>query len=615
MKFFFLFLLLFSLSFSFHLKVLYEDGKVGVVEEDKLSLLRDVVYVEPAFELEFLDDIVYSSSVAVLGDGNRSFSIKTYNNQRLSLILGGGSVSYSGSCTGSFDNLLCSEGVLNLSVSSSSSWRLVVQSFGKNLKLSDFSAPAYYLGTGAANAGRSGRGVLIGIVDSGVDWCHPAFRRQDGSSRILFYYVVRTQTEYTRSQIEEFIRQGRCEGDYDGHGTYVAGVATYIAKDADLVVVEIRPLDTEVMLGLEYLRGKKDRLRRPMVVNLSLGTNRGPHDGTSMLEAIIAELSGAGFVVVAAAGNSGNKRVHAKIENLSFPTDVPFRTGGGDFVDGWYKNGTLRVEVCSPMGNSCLGANPGEVVSGYVAGCNLTVDNSKTSHPLNGDGNFTIEPACGGERLTIKLTPIRGNPKVDMYAEGYGEFEAYYLEDGTGGYLGTVLTPASSPKAIAVGAISSRFTSTSNRSFLDLGRIAYFSSRGPNRKGMIKPEVTAPGFFVLVPLARSQEFVPRAGTSMSSPIVAGLVALILEGNPNLTVEEIRNVLTSQALSDGFTGPLPNNIYGYGKAFLGSTPSGDGGGGGSVGGGGGGGCTLGPKGSTWLSVVLLLVFVSVRRLRR
>jgi subtilisin family serine protease len=151
----------------------------------------------------------------------------------------------------------------------------------------------------------------------------------------------------------------------------------------------------------------------------------------------------------------------------------------------------------------------------------------------------------------------------------------YFLPDGLGGFLGTVAQPATSPYVIAVGALTSRFVPDNPRSFIDLGKIAYFSSRGPTRDGRLKPEVVAPGYFVLGPEVGTSDYILEAGTSMASPVVAGLVALILEENPNLDVDGVRGILSSQALSDGFTGSLPNNIYGYGKAFLSSFSSGSG----------------------------------------
>jgi subtilisin family serine protease len=628
-------LLLFALSFSQHVKVLYSNGKVEVVDTRKtpLSALRtrsDVVYVEPPIKLKLLDTIAYSSSVAIRGSGNYSFSINTQSGQKLSILAGGASVSLSGSCSGSIDNLICNSGTLNLSVSASSDWRLIVQSFGKNLQLSDFSTTAYYIGTGAVNTGKTGRNVIIGIIDTGIDWCHPAFIKSDGSSKILYYYEPKTNTEYTKTQIEQFINERRCDGDLHGHGTHVAGIASYIAKDADLIVVRIDEtdlLDTYVIQGLQYLRNKKNALGRPMVVNISLSGHFGPHDGTGMLDRAIANLSGSGFVVVAAAGNEGDKKLHAVISGINSTVSVRLNSPDpeGDVIDGWYKNGTLRVEFCDSS-NRCLSAEPGTSASGNLSGgCSVNIDNTATNHPLNGDGRFVVDFYCSGS-FTIRLTPRSRTPNADLYlVSGGSEFMDYFLPDGLGGFLGTVGEPATSPYVVAVGALTSRFVSDDPRSFIDLGKIAYFSSRGPTRDGRLKPEVVAPGYYVLGPEAGTSGYIPLSGTSMASPVVAGLVALILEANPNLDVNGVRSILTSQALSDSFTGSLPNNIYGYGKAFLSAISSGDiggsggggssGGGAGGGGGGGGGGCnSAGPDLYTALFALVLTVILR-KRIRR
>jgi subtilisin family serine protease len=631
-------LLLFALSFSQHVKVLYSNGRVEVVDTRKtpLSTLRahpKVLYVEPPIKLRLLDDIAYSSSVAIRGSGNYSFSINTQSGQRLSILAGGASVSLSGSCSGSIDNLTCNSGTLNLSVSASSDWRLIVESFGRNLQLSDLSTTAYYIGTGAVNTGRTGRNVIIGVIDTGIDWCHPAFRKPDGSSKVLYYYVPETGTEYTKTQIEQFINQGRCLGDDDGHGTHVAGIASYIAKDADLIVVRTNLYDTDIIQGLRYLRNKKNSLGRPMVVNMSLGGHFGPHDGTSMLEREIANLSGSGFVVVAAAGNEGDKKLHAVISGISSTVSVGLRSSAADIIDGWYKNGTLRVEFCDSS-NSCLSAEPGASASGSLSGgCSVNIDNTATSHPLNGDGRFVVYFDCGGN-FTIRLTPRSGTPNADLYlVSGRSQFMDCFIDDGLGGFLGTVVEPATSPYIIGVGALTSRVGDT--KSFIDLGKIAYFSSRGPTRDGRLKPEVVAPGYFVLGPEAGTSDYILMAGTSMASPVVAGLVALIFEANPNLDVDGVRGVLSSQALSDGFTGSLPNNTYGYGKAFLSSFSSGgsvgsiyigslenftcglrgSGVGGGTGGGGGGGGGCNSASPDLYTALLALLSVAVLRRLAK
>ena len=376
---------------------------------------------------------------------------------------------------------------------------------------------------------------------------------------------------------------------------------------------------------------------------MSLGWHFGPHDGTSMVERAIANLSGSGFVVVAAAGNEDHKKLHARISGISSTVSVRLSSPDpeGDVIDGWYKNSTLRVEFCDSS-NRRLSAEPGTSVSGNLSGgCRVEIDNTATNHPLNGDGRFVVEFKCSGN-FTIKLTPRSGTPNADLYlAYETGEFIDCFLPDGLGGFLGTVGEPATSPYVIAVGALTSRFRTTKDQGFIDLGKIAYFSSRGPTRDGRLKPEVVAPGFYVLGPKAGTGDYIPEAGTSMSSPVVAGLVALILEENPNLDVNGVRGVLSSQALSDGFTGSLPNNIYGYGKAFLssfssvgsvgsiyvgslenftcglresvgGGTGGGGGGSGGTGGGGGGGGGGCNSASPDLYTALLALLFVAVLR---
>ncbi len=636
MRFILYLFLLFSFSFSQHVKVLYSNGKVEVVDTKKIPLSTlqkksEVIYIEPPKRLKLLDDIAYSSSVAIRGSGNYSFSINTQSGQRLSILAGGASVSFSGSCSGSIDNLTCNSGTLSLSVSASSDWRLIVQSFGKNLQLSDLSTSAYYLGTGAVNTGRTGRNVLVGVVDSGIDLCHPAFKNPDGSSKVLFLYDLATNREYNRQQIQSLIASGNCNFDSFGHGTSVAGVISYIAKDADLVVVKLpdQMTDADVIQVSDYLRNKKDQLGRPMVVNISLGYNVGPHDGTSLLERKIAQLSGPGFVVVVANGNEGGRRVYGRIGALFGSASVDIYSQGEGIIDLWYSGGTLRGEFC--VGSSCLSASPGESKSASFGGCSVDMKNVYPS-PLNGDGNLRIETNCTGD-LTVRLYSIGGTPRVDVYI--FSLFDAmelknHFLDDGFGGYLGTVLVPATSPKVISVGALSSSFCS--QRSFQNLGFIAPFSSRGPTRDGRIKPEVVAAGHCVRTPMAGFQSYRDSAGTSFSTPVVAGLVALLLESNPNLDVDAVRNILTSNALRDSAVGNVPNNLYGWGKAFLppeavpgGGSLGGSGGGfsggggsggaGGSGGGGGGGGCNSASPDLYTALLALVLTAILRKRIRK
>jgi serine protease len=131
-------------------------------------------------------------------------------------------------------------------------------------------------------------------------------------------------------------------------------------------------------------------------------------------------------------------------------------------------------------------------------------------------------------------------------------------------------------------------------------------------------------------MAGFQSYRDSAGTSFSTPVVAGLVALLLESNPNLDVDAVRNILTSNALRDSAVGNVPNNLYGWGKAFLppdavpgGSSPGGSGGGfsgggssgGGGSAGGGGGGCTSASPDLYTALLALVLTAVLRKRIRR
>ncbi len=639
-------LLLFSLSFSKDVKVLYRDGTVKVVNLKTVSLQqleRDprVLYVEKPIRLYPMLDVVRNPALGIRGTGSQSFNLRTYAGQTLRIHTDA-NLSFSGSCSGSASALSCQDGTLTVSVSSSFPWSVSLSS-NKALSPSDITgAVPYYLGTGASLTNLTGRGVVVAIMDTGINWCHPAFRKPDGSTRILFYYKPSTDTEYDSNRINSFINSNVCNMDVDGHGTHVAGIAvgsptgpyTGIAYESDIIAVDVTSdegiLDTDMIKGLEYLRSKKDGLGKPMVVNMSLGTHMGPHDGTSLLERKIQQLSSPGFVVVAAAGNEGNDRIHAQIPNLSSEVGVPINSGGISAIDGWYSQGlSLRAELC--VNANCQGVDPGSEAFHHFGSCSAHMENKRPS-PLNGDGHFFITTDCSG-LISVKLVPISGSGNVDMYLADVflsSEFLAYTPLDPLGGYAGTVVMPGTSPHVITAGSIAVKVTPNVGNEFL-LGSVSHFSSRGPTRDRRIKPDVVAGGHFVCSANAFYTNNNPdacgpyelytlKAGTSMASPVVAGLVALILQANPNLDVSGVRQVLISNAKTDPATGSVPNNAYGYGKAYVGdynaqpsdgTTPPSQG----SSGGGGGGGCSLSPSNSALYALVLLLLSVFFRRLVR
>ena len=161
----------------------------------------------------------------------------------------------------------------------------------------------------------SGQGVLVAVLDSGIDYFHPDFRNEDGTTRIAWLWD--DGVEYSREQINEALRQPtRRQGldlvpsqDVSGHGTHVAGIAAGngrasegryrgVAYESELIVVKLGnarpggfPKTTQLMEGVEYVRAKAQEMGRPVAVNLSFGNNYGSHTGTSLLETYLSQVA------------------------------------------------------------------------------------------------------------------------------------------------------------------------------------------------------------------------------------------------------------------------------------------------------------------------------------
>lgn len=229
-----------------------------------------------------------------------------------------------------------------------------------------------HLGTGTwvqHSAGFTGKGVVVGMVDSGLDWDHPDFWSSPSDTRILYIW---NQTitplggeapppefgygvEYDSSDV---IAGTPREVDSTGHGTHVMGAAAGdgsatngleppgryagLAPEAYIIAVKTTWLDADVVDGVDYIFRRAEALGLPCVVNLSLGSHYGPHDGTGPFEAAIANLTGPGKIVVGAAGNSGGDPLHARavvsgVDNVSFQAPgalyqaLFFHTGGDKY--------------------------------------------------------------------------------------------------------------------------------------------------------------------------------------------------------------------------------------------------------------------------------------------
>lgn len=505
-----------------------------------------------------------------------------------------------------------------------------------------------------------GQGVVVGVLDSGIDFTHPDFSSPSAGTRIRFLMDMRADQSdvvYTKSQIDSnpssvLQRDGNWGG---GHGTHVTSTAaglSGVAPEADIVFVKgIRDPDSDggfsdadVATGVDFIFDKAAELGKPAVANLSLGGNYGPLDGTSAYEQFLSNQTGPGKLIVAAAGNEGDYYLHAGTnlqpsvlyETLMEPMDSYF-----NYIEMWYKAGSIAsvrfgfygfdgtnlvylgaspsVSVGSSQGVTAGGdLNPVAVrynnqIIGYVA-----VEARTTADPNNGDGNIQMV-LTNNENSAVDLNnyywtvlyraTATASGRADMWYSG-GEFYPFEvgLEDVTeitGDTDFTVGSPATSKKVISVGSYVGRrsWTDIDNNSWSTLapnpdpeldpivpaaGSASYFTSRGPTRDGRVAPHIAAPGQMVSAALASNLSiratqdeayeqggvfrgdivqgggFQVMQGTSMASPHVAGVLALMLQVNPTLNYEQAAAILAQTARTDIHTGATPNITFGNGK---------------------------------------------------
>ncbi len=426
--------------------------------------------------------------------------------------------------------------------------------------------------------GVTGRNVIVGIIDSGIDYTHDDFRKADGSTRIKYLLDLSTSGTvyggrvYTEEDINDALNgMGTVdEIDASGHGSHVAGIAAGdgnvgagygdyagVAPQADLVVVKATRddkgrefLTVDQILALTFIDSIAEVLGEPYVANLSLGGHNGAHDGTSSTERFIDNLVGPGKpgkVVITVAGNDGEADVHARVsvaanENsiISFNINSyqPQGGAGNDMVvlDGWYDGAaSIGVKLISPSGKSYGPVQPGNVLDrrtdeGAIYVWNGFYENGGSYqpgvNPLNGDREFYIQvtdeeaqkwPAPGEWR--IELSGSGG--VVDAWIAN-ATMDASFVQGKADD--GKLSIPGTARNAITAAAFISKknwydldgnhLTFDSNGEY-EKGDIAGFSSPGPVRKGGYqKPEIAAPGQIIVS--AYSEQAPPSSPYSIFS---------------------------------------------------------------------------------------------------
>ena len=584
-----------------NVKVITTKGEIKLLRvpiNQLLKLAEENLYVEAPKRLVPLNDTAISLSYAVFG--NSSISVNTEGS--FTGYIASGNVILPSNCFKPYPLALPNyfQCIGATTFTALGNFSLILKDIERNLITA---SAVYRVGIGADFSGKTGENVIVGVIDTGINFCHPAFLDANGNTRVKYFGFSSDAAtcdgrfdetlgvcEYDEEKINQLINAGICNYDLDIHGTHISGIAAGywegslyngVAPKANLIVYRLTNMDDiDAIKGLKWIKQKSEQLGLPTVVNFSLGTHHGPHDGTSILSRVVDEVVEEGFIVVAAAGNTGNVPIHAYSVNQR--DVIGIRVNSEVLIDGWYKGGsTYRVELCDSTLIRCFGAEPGQDVGFSLSGCYVEIYNSLLTSPLNGDGNFLIYAFCGTSTdLKIRLTALQGSTlRVDMwianYYDGEGFFLDHYEKEETGGYKYTVSIPATAREVISVGAIGSK--SLGDEAAVNyLGKVAPFSSRGPTRNGEVRPHVVAPGYYVCsangnftgfgdkVSCGNGAYYVPLAGTSMAAPFVTGLIALYLQDNPQATLEDVKRWLTSNTIKD-ISLNYPNLAYGYGKA--------------------------------------------------
>lgn len=471
--------------------------------------------------------------------------------------------------------------------------------------------------TGTVNVSETGRGVLVGIIDTGIDITHPAFQ-SGGSTRIVNYLDQEIGTEFSNTDIDN----GSGSDDDNGHGTHVAGIAAGngagspngswrgVATEADLAIVKTSFDSTDIAVAIKHIFDLADARNQPCVVNLSLGGHVGAHDGSSISERMIDDLSGDGRIVVVSAGNEGGDSIHAStvLRRGLNPADrwvADFRINSRSFntASGPVEAGILRLQVWhqredavtislrSPLGNLFTAPlnNRQETDLG-----NIFVEASHQQHPYSLDHSTTFFIVTNATAALLNGWSIIAEDDQPGGGLQVGSVHAW-IQDSDMGVFTTGATnshlvgmPGTSFSAITVGSYASRNewpSRTPNApggifqaSAINPGDISHFSSPGPTRDGHNKPEIAGPGQLLLAPLSKdapvseipnflrvpNHPYAALQGTSMSAPYVTGSIALLLEKEGNLNWSEIKRRLMKSSVQDRFTQTCWNPRWGYGK---------------------------------------------------
>lgn len=522
-----------------------------------------------------------------------------------------------------------------------------------------------------------GSGVVVGVIDSGIDFQHIAFKDESGNTRIKAAYLPGASTggssvsyggcQYTGTQLNSLTYDTQ-SGSHGTHTSTTAGgstvriddnhVYTGMAPKSDLVLVGCGDYlyNTYIANGLTYIKNYADTHNQPCVVNLSLGTQNGPHDGTGQLLEAYNSFTSNGtakgrVICVATANDAGGNMYYGGTATTSTPaaTSLEFirysdvngtycynatvqngynyvslqslyhvwpRTAGAQLkfqfvvIDKQTKSIVATATALTPTSTNATSVSLGSSWSNYFSGASITVSRSEdaysnkycyaiqvkgtTTESVNNmstdaDGNYISRYAVG-----MLVFATSGTTKFDCWGMDTYHMSEFMDIDFAGSYGNysftngsdecSVASSATAVGTVTVGAYVTRKTvqTSNNHSYTEddytVGDIAYFScySTGCGPDGKVYPDISAPGailiagvnrydtsnypssettdseYMTIINASDGSRYGSMSGTSMATPTTTGIVALWLQANNELTVNDVKQVMQATAAKDAFT---------------------------------------------------------------
>lgn len=454
--------------------------------------------------------------------------------------------------------------------------------------------------------GFKGTDVVLGIIDDGIEFNHRAFLNADGTSRVKAVYLPNATSANggTRAVIDGVQLSGyqyttpsqiaalTCDDSSESHGTHTTGcaagsqVGNYagMAPEADLVLAGCGAslTETAILNSAKYIGNyAKNVLGKPCVISISLGSDTGPHDGKSSIclgYDQVAEQYGS--IILLAAGNEADILGHA---TKTLSSDDDYMTVICNVSGSWWGGGTgdcdiwnstsdpLQVKVLIMSGNS-ITSQSDWMSSGSFN--DVTVQGGVDSN----NGRYELYIQSSASKAAFVIKGKAGN-EIHVYTDDYysslassGSVTGYTLTPGT--YDGSMCDDMTASKVISVGAQASR----SNDGY-GQGDVAYFSSYGTDFNGINHPCVTAPGHYVISSIngydsyqssswsttfnGRTYKWGQMSGTSMATPVTAGVVVLYLQADPTLDVDRVKEIIAETATAYPASSTSPIKARGYG----------------------------------------------------